>query len=163
MVALQPMTPAEYGPWLEAQTQAYAEEKVQAGTWAAAGALERAAAEHRELLPQGLATPNHYLYTIQAEASPSAAPQAVGVMWLAVPPWQPPMVFVYDFLIYPPYRRRGYALQALAAAEDQARALGLATIGLHVFGHNHAARALYEKAGYIVTDVSMAKKLKPPK
>lgn len=160
MVTLQPMTPAEYEPWLEAETKTYADEKVQAGNWAAAEALDRSAEEHRKLLPQGLATPDNYLYTIVAEVSPGEPPRAVGVVWLAVPPWKPPLAFVYDFLIHEPYRRRGLASQALAALDEKVRALGLDTIGLHVFGHNHAARALYEKAGYEVTNVNMAKKLK---
>lgn len=67
---------------------------------------------------------------------------------------------MYDFLVYEPYRRCGYGWQALQALEQNVRALGLDTIGLHVFGHNHAARALYEKAGYEVTNINMAKKLR---
>ncbi len=160
MVTLQPMTPAEYEPWLKAGIQEYADEKVRAGNWSADEALERSAEEHRKLLPQGLDTPDSYLYTIMADSSPGAGLTAVGMVWLAVPPWKPPVAFIYDFLIYEPYRRRGYASQALAALEEKVRALGLDTIGLHVFGHNHAARALYEKAGYVVTNINMTKKLK---
>ena len=160
MVTLQPMTPTEYEPWLEAEIKEYADEKVRAGNWSAAEAPERSAEEHRKLLPQGLVTPDNYLYTIRAELSPGTGTTAVGMVWLAVPPWKPPLAFVYDFRIDEPYRRRGFASQALAALEEKVRALGLDTIGLHVFGHNHAARALYEKAGYEVTNVNMAKKLK---
>ncbi len=160
MVQLQPMTSAEYEPWLEGDIREYADEKVRAGNWSAADALERSAEEHRKLLPQGLATPDNYLYTITAEPAPGEGPVPVGMVWLAVPPWQPPLAFIYDFVIHEPYRRRGYASQALLALEGKVRALGLDTIGLHVFGHNHAARALYEKAGYEITNISMAKKLK---
>jgi ribosomal protein S18 acetylase RimI-like enzyme len=160
MITLQPMTPAEYEPWLSAEIQAYADEKVQAGNWTVAEALERSAEEHRKLLPRGLDTPDNWLYMIMPNSAPGAEPAAVGVLWLAVPPWKPPQAFVYDFLIYEPYRRRGYARQALLALEEKVRALGLDTIGLHVFGHNHAARALYEKAGYEITNINMAKKLK---
>jgi RimJ/RimL family protein N-acetyltransferase len=159
MVQLQPMTQAEYETWQETAVKDYADDKVKAGAWDAAGALERSLAEHRQLLPQGLASPNNYLYTIQAQPVPGAPATAVGVLWLAAPDWKPPLAFVFDFLIYEPYRRRGFAVQALRALEDNVRALGLDTIGLHVFGHNQAARALYEKAGYEVTDINMAKKL----
>jgi RimJ/RimL family protein N-acetyltransferase len=159
MVKLQLMTPAEYEAWHVNTVQEYADEKVKAGNWDAAGALERSAEEHRKLLPQGLASPDNYLYTLWAEPAPGAPLTAVGMLWLAVPAWKPPLAFVYDFLIYEPYRRRGYAFEALRALEDNVRALGLDTIGLHVFGHNHAARALYEKAGYEVTNVNMAKKI----
>src|SRR5256885_13290165 len=43
------------------------------------------------------------------------------------------------------FRRRGYAMQAMLRLEDEARGMGLGSIGLHVFGHNTAARPLYEK------------------
>ena len=38
-------------------------------------------------------------------------------------------------------------------------ALGLSTIGLHVFGHNRGARALYAKLGYGVTGINMMKNI----
>lgn len=41
--------------------------------------------------------------------------------------------------------------------EDQVRQVGLRRIGLHVFGHNAAAQALYRKVGYEVTNINMAK------
>jgi RimJ/RimL family protein N-acetyltransferase len=70
-----------------------------------------------------------------------------------------PCAFIYDIEIYEPFRRRGYASQALLAAEDKARELGLKAIALHVFGYNTGARALYDKLGYRVTDLTMAKDL----
>lgn len=159
MVQLIPMTPAEFDAWLASSVKTYADEKVRAGSWEAADALERSAGEHEKLLPQGLASVDNYLYTIMGETAADEAPAPVGVLWFAVPPWKPPMAFVYDFLIYEPYRRRGYARQALLALEDKVRPLGLETIGLHVFGHNHGARALYERAGFEITDLQMVKKL----
>ena len=63
------------------------------------------------------------------------------------------------FLAHSLFRRRGYGEQAMAAIEDKVRELGLDTIDLHVFGFNTAARALYEKMGYSVTDVNMRKRL----
>jgi len=70
-----------------------------------------------------------------------------------------PAMFIYDFVIDEAHRRKGYGEQAMLAAEVQATALGYDTIALHVFGHNHAARALYEKLGYEITNINMAKKL----
>ena len=69
--------------------------------------------------------------------------------------------FVYDFAIDEAHRRQGYGEQAFRALEDKVRALGLDSIALHVFGHNHAARALYEKLGYVTTNINMEKKLTP--
>jgi len=43
--------------------------------------------------------------------------------------------------------------------EERAIELGAASVELHVFGHNPAARALYEKVGYETMSVVMAKRL----
>ncbi len=37
--------------------------------------------------------------------------------------------------------------------------LGIDKIELHVFAHNAAARALYEKAGYAISSLYMAKQV----
>ena len=57
------------------------------------------------------------------------------------------------------HQRRGYATEAFAALEGEARSRGLAGIGLHVFGHNPGARALYEKLGYEATNINMFKRV----
>ena len=54
------------------------------------------------------------------------------------------------------YLVRGGACEVL---EGEARARGLAGIGLHVFGHNPGARALDEKLGYETTNLHMFKKV----
>jgi ribosomal protein S18 acetylase RimI-like enzyme len=43
--------------------------------------------------------------------------------------------------------------------EELARGMGIREVALHVFGHNHAARALYEKAGYEITNINMTRTL----
>ena len=84
----------------------------------------------------------------------------MGDIWLAVDQAAPVRAgFIYDLFIEEPYRRQGLAAQAMLALEDEARALGLQSLALHVFGHNLGARALYEKLGYEITDVNMAKPL----
>ena len=45
------------------------------------------------------------------------------------------------------------------ALEDHARVQSIKAIALHVFGHNTAARALYEKMGYEFTNINMVKKV----
>jgi RimJ/RimL family protein N-acetyltransferase len=47
------------------------------------------------------------------------------------------------------HRRRGIGTALLAAAEEWARSAGIRKLELHVFPHNEAAIALYEKAGYV--------------
>lgn len=70
-----------------------------------------------------------------------------------------PLGFIYDFMIYQEFRRRGYGEQAFIQLEEKAKELGLDKIALHVFGHNKAAIALYQKVGYEITDLHMEKKL----
>ena len=68
-------------------------------------------------------------------------------------------LWIYDIIVHEQFRRRGYARRILKLAEDRARELGAARVELHVFGHNHAARTLYEKTGYEVSSIVMVKQL----
>jgi len=70
-----------------------------------------------------------------------------------------PSAFIYNIEIHPQFRRHGYATQAMLKVEGEARRLGAETIRLHVFGHNTAARPLYEELGYVPTNINMAKSL----
>jgi RimJ/RimL family protein N-acetyltransferase len=156
MVRLVPMSDAEYQPYLALAIRDYADEKVAAGNWQPAEALERSTQEFQKLLPDGVATQDNYLFTIEDQALAAT----VGMIWLSrIMQGAHPIIFIYDFRIDESYRRKGYGEQAMRAAEDQAKALGLDIIALHVFGHNQAARALYEKLGYEITNINMAKKL----
>jgi len=162
MITLEAISPAEYKTWLTQAIRDYADDTVSSGNWDASEALDRSAAEFHRLLPDGPATPDNFVYSLtapNANGGDEPAPVSVGVLWFALPPWKPPIAFIYDFLIYEPYRRHGYGEAALRALEEKVKALGLDTIGLHVFAHNTAARALYEKAGNAVTNINMAKKL----
>ncbi len=51
-------------------------------------------------------------------------------------------------LVAPGSRRRGVGSARLAACIEWAREAGAAELVLHVFPHNHAARALYRKLGF---------------
>jgi hypothetical protein len=65
---LVPMTEAEIGPYEHAEAAAYAEDNVLAGYWQAEEALGRARQAHRQILPQGMATPGHHFSHIEDEA-----------------------------------------------------------------------------------------------
>jgi ribosomal protein S18 acetylase RimI-like enzyme len=100
-----------------------------------------------------LDTPDQYLYSIK-----DAAGANVGILWFAARHRNGERsAFVYDVRIDNQFQRRGYGLQAFHALETVARDMGITTIGLHVFGHNTAARALYEKLGFVTTNLIMKK------
>ncbi len=150
-VRLRPMTADEYARWYPHSTAAYADEKVRNGTWSQEEAPERALAEFARLLPQGLATPGNWLFAIEAES------ERVGILWVAGQ--ERGRLFIYDIEIDPEHQRRGYARGALEALDRVAADLGYSSIGLHVFGFNEGARALYRLTGYVETDVTMVKDL----
>lgn len=155
MIQLIPMSISEFEAYLDHSIQSYAQEKIKSGNWRAEEGLELSRKEFDHLLPNGLETPDNYLYTIQNEDD-----EAVGILWVAKKDWGgKPKAFVYDVEIHEDYRRRGYAQEAFGALEGVVRGLGLDEIALHVFGHNVAARALYEKLGYVITNINMSKQL----
>ena len=154
MIKIVPMTNADYHTYLAKTVVEYAAEKVQAGNWTEAESLERSRLEFEHYLPQGVQTPGNFVNKLLNEGG-----ETVGYLWYARQPNRPEVAFIYDFEIYAGFRRRGYADQALNALAAQARTQGFRRIELHVFGHNTAARELYKKAGYIETNIQMARDL----
>ena len=155
MISLVPMTEEDFQTYLDGAVPEYAADKARAGNWPEAEALERSRQEFQRLLPQGVHTPRNYVGRLLNENN-----QPVGILWYARQEEdQFETAFIYDFEINEPFRRRGYASQVLAAVEVHAKALGIKKLGLHVFGSNTAARELYKKAGFIETNVNMAKEI----
>ena len=152
VVRLIPMEPAELDPYLDRLVRSYSEDHIRAGRWSAKEGLDEARKEVQRLLPGGLETPNHFLYTVVG-GSPEAK---VGVIWLAL---EPRGGFVYDLLIHPSFRRRGYAEEAMRLLEQVAKEKGARKLFLHVFADNLGARNLYVKLGYVETNVVMSKPL----
>ena len=156
MVKLEPMSEDEFSEWRENHSQDYAEEKIKSGAWSAEEAPRLADEEYTRLLPQGLQTADNFLYTAVDEATS----EKVGHIWFTKMTYGgQTFAFVYDLIIFDEFRRRGYGEATMLALEEKVREQGLDSIGLHVFGHNHAAKALYEKIGYEITDLNMQKKL----
>jgi GNAT superfamily N-acetyltransferase len=87
-------------------------------------------------------------------------PADVGVLWFATgESGTGPRVWVYDIVIHEQFQRRGYGAQTLKLLEEGAEGLGANRVDLHVFGHNHEARKLYEASGHEVTALTMTRTL----
>lgn len=156
IVQLIPMGDEAFRVYLETAVAEYAHDKVSAGNWLAEDALQLSEQAFRKFLPDGLQTENNHFYLI----FDGAREQAVGMTWFEMQVSRlRKSAFILDFVIYEAFRRQGYGLEALEAVERQARQMGVSKIDLHVFAHNQAARALYEKAGFQVTNISMSKNL----
>jgi ribosomal protein S18 acetylase RimI-like enzyme len=150
------MTQSEFEAYLQSAIREYADEKVRAGNWQPAEAMQRSEQEYAKLLPDGLETKNEHLYSIVDDAR--ARP--VGMIWFERKEGSArPLAFLYDFIIYEEFRRKGYGRRALAALEAKVKEMGLDKISLHVFGHNKAAFELYSKLGYKVTNILMSKEV----
>ena len=149
------MTPIEYAAWLEESIPAYAADKVASGQWTQEESLERSQKENDELLPEGLQTPDNYLFTIVDSSA-----LAVGMLWFTVKTkFNARIAFVFDVSVKPERQREGHAMRAFYDLEEEVQRLGLSGIALHVFGHNAGARALYAKLGYEPTNLSLFKSL----
>jgi len=152
-VRLISMTEADYRQFIAWAIADYAHQQVKAGVWQPEVAMERGEKAFEVLLPDGLSTPNQFLYAIENEEN-----TPVGYMWFgAREEGQVRFAALYELVIFEKYRRRGYASQALLVLEAKVREQGMNQIILHVFGHNQSARALYRKYGYVERNVTMVK------
>jgi ribosomal protein S18 acetylase RimI-like enzyme len=157
-VVLAAMTPREYDDYLVGAVDGYAQSFVDAGILTPDAALDRSRRDFAELLPDGVGTAGQHLFTARAGGRP------VGILWLHMPgadevPRQPGLppdaAFVYDISVRDDQQRKGYGQAIMAAGIEVCRAAGLASLRLNVFGHNVAARALYEKLGFDVMSTQM--------
>lgn len=154
MIELVPMLPEDLSSFLGRVVPDYAESHVRSGQWSSEEAPQRAQAEFDHLLPQGVDSPDQFLRVVR---DPGLG-QPVGEVWCSLRKQDGPLTFfVYWIGIDPSFRRKGYATEAFREVEAEARRQGAVRVALHVFGDNVGARAFYEKLGYVVTNLIMAK------
>ena len=152
-VTLDPMTEAEFGRFEEAAIRDFAQDKIASGEWTAEEALELSRADQERLLPDGLKTANQHLFT----GRDAESGEPVAILWLALRMKAGRIEgYVYNIEVREEQRGRGYGRATMLAAIEEARELGAETVGLHVFGHNAPARALYQSLGFVETNVSMS-------
>jgi ribosomal protein S18 acetylase RimI-like enzyme len=153
---LTSMTIEHFEMFVEASVRSHAEDNVASGRWTVGESERLARSELERLLPQGLATPDHHLYEIRAQADGPV----VGYVWFGgVPRGSTTIAFVFQIFIHPAHRRLGHGRAALLQVEALASGSGYSAIALNVFGSNTGAQGLYRSLGYAVTSMSMHKPL----
>ena len=154
MSKLVPMTQSEFDSYFETLVPDYAADNARAGYWSEDEALEKSRHQTTSLLPKGLQTPNHYIYSLYDEE------QKIGMIWLKVDLERPVKSgFIFDVRVEGEFRGKGYGKEIMSLVEEKARELGIQRMGLHVFAYNEVAKNLYEGIGYKHSSYNMLKDL----
>lgn len=152
MIQLRPMTEDEFAALKAAMYASYPQDRARAmGGVAAEDEIEIGLRQIDELMSEGVqSTAHHYWKMVAPDVG------AVGDLWVFVDEAKR-RAFIYFIGTDEAYRGRGYGYEALAALEAELRPHGITQIALNVFGFNDVARRLYERAGYTVEAIHMAK------
>lgn len=150
-VRLEKMNTDQFQKYLSYAIKNFAEEQIKSGNWEQPDAISKATDEYKKLLSDGEKTENNHLFVIRD------GEQEIGMIWLAHKTGD--KGFIYDINIWEGNQGKGYGKQAMKEVEVIAKKIELKKLELHVFGHNKVARGLYEKLGYIETNIKMAKTL----
>lgn len=154
MIQFEKMSEVAYESYLPEAINEYAQEKIKAGTWAEVEAVDRSTAEYAQLLPDGIQTKQHYLFSIVDDTEHTS----VGMIWFQLSEsTHGRTAFIFDFRIEDTYQGKGYGRQAIQMLEQVARRMNIKKIKLHVFAHNTRAIQLYETTGFVTTDLHMVK------
>jgi ribosomal protein S18 acetylase RimI-like enzyme len=148
-IELTPMTAADFERYLPDLVTTYADDLMRADDLSAAGALERAATEVAQLLPQRETTPFHHVCILRA----GLEDVPVGTIWFgAVGVRDHTVTCIYDLAVDRSHRGRGFGTAALSELEEWSRLQHHDAVAVHVFEHNTGARHFYERSGYAIVD-----------
>ncbi|MBL1096511.1 GNAT family N-acetyltransferase [Streptomyces coffeae] len=154
---IRPLTEAEYPGWYAHQRADYVKDLLERGV---SERQAEAKADHdcATLLPRGQDTPGTWLRLLVHDGA------EVGTLWVALREGQPDAAetgeaYVYAVDVAEEHRGRGHGRTLMLAAEREALAAGVHSLGLHVFGGNTPALRLYESLGYQVIEYQLFKPL----
>src|SRR5512143_2561563 len=150
----RPIRADEYAAWRDLETEEYARDIAENGDTPADAARRKAEADMAEILPDGLATPKHWIFVLEVDGV------VAGRLWLSEREIDGRRaIFAFDIHVDEAYRGRGFGRAAMLLAEREALTRGIRRIELNVFGGNTVARGLYQSLGYVERSVLMAKDL----
>lgn len=143
VVKVEPMTAERYPSFAAASEAAFAEELAASGRYSIDDARVESHRQMVQELPDGVGTKRQELFTAAVDD------EEVGILWVGLRTrGGRPHAFILDIEVAESQRRKGYGRELMLAAERVARDHGADSVGLHVFGFNTGAIALYESLGY---------------
>lgn len=149
------MNDEQFSTFLELSIQEYAELNHANRDLSMTQALEESRQVHQDLLPQGTATPQHYLLAAQRNG------EHVGDLWLAkrreilLPNRELDLAWIFYIRVQPAFRRQGIGLALMQWLEtDVQTRMGVQHIGLFVHRSNPGAKALYDRCAYHVIEAA---------
>ncbi len=150
------MSLEDFDTYMKSAVDNYAKEKQKGEGLTPEAAIKVAKESYAQLLPQGLETQNQFLFSVIDQESKSK----IGILWIAKRMnGEIPHAFICDIELVSEKRGQGLGKLLLTLMENEVRKMGCHSIGLHVFGHNATAIALYEKFGFYTTNRMMKKDL----
>jgi ribosomal protein S18 acetylase RimI-like enzyme len=152
------MRDEEVPSYLERAEPQYARQLVDFTGMPAEDAQAKSRRDHEGLFPGGEPREDLLLFVLEDEAG-----SAVGRVMYSERPAGSGKAWLWDILIEPDARGRGYGREGMRLFEEDARARGLSAVSLNVFGGNEVARTLYRSLGYAESFVEMTKPLDEPK
>jgi ribosomal protein S18 acetylase RimI-like enzyme len=156
----RPITEAEFPTWSARAEQDYAQMLVRSGL-TEDQAREKAAADTRALLPDGVDTPDTVLTHLVPEQPADAAP--LGSLWVRLRgstlPGGDDLAWVFSVEVAEEARGRGHGRALMLLAEQACLAEGVHRLGLNVFTDNTVAVGLYTSLGYRITHRVLGKPL----
>lgn len=155
MMKICQMTETEYVSFIEISMKDHIRSQILARNWTEENGPDNMEQLRLQMLPDDMATPDHYFYALKDESD-----KQVGGLWFMVQSNENKrFIFVVDIQIYKEFRRRGYGSGAFGFLEAKAVEMGIDQIYLNVFEHNVTARWMYEKLGYSGDNELMMKQL----
>ena len=153
-ITLRPMLADEFPSYRDYFVVDYADEIAENYGYTLEKSRIIAREELADDLPQTVNTPNHVLLCIENENG-----EMVGYLWYKLMD-DGETAFGLDFIIFEPFRKKGYGKAAMGALEKQLSHTGVEQLKLRVAFYNKRALRLYENVGFSVTGYNMIKHIK---
>jgi len=155
MLTLQPMSEESYAQFKVRSIEDFTHSKIQEEGTPEEDAIRLANEAFEKQLPQGTQSEDQFLFDVLDTDS-----NRVGWLWFAKKTQhEKTYAWLYNIIVEVEHRGKGYGKQMMQLLEAEAKRQNLQSIGLHVFGSNQKARALYEGQGYQPTNLVMYKEL----